>query len=79
MLELVAERQCDGVVLQSDQTFTCVKGISSDDYRKDKQQIFLRLSRIWKTTRSIFTEKGKLVEHWSDELDGYFENCAQVY
>ena len=69
---------CNGVLLQSDGTYAGVTGIKNSARQTEKQEIFLKLRRIWKIARSLFTEKGKLVEVWGEEQDGYYEGCAQV-
>ena len=59
-------------------SYAGVIGIESSNGKSGKQEIFLKLRRVWKVARSIFTEKGKLVEIWGEEQDGYYEGCAQV-
>ena len=76
---MIQEVPCDGVLLQSDGTYAGVTGIQNSARQTEKQEMFLRLRRIWKIARSLFTEKGKLVEVWGEEQDGYYEGCAQVY
>ena len=77
-LEMIQEIKCDGVVRQSDGTYAGVMNINSSIRTGEKQELFLRLRRIWKVARSLFTEKGKLVEVWGEEQDGYYDGCAQV-
>ena len=76
-LEMIDEVPCNGVLLQSDGTYAGVTGIKTAR-QTEKQEMFLRLRRIWKIARSLFTENGKLVEVWGEEQDGYYEGCAQV-
>ena len=77
-LAIIMQIECDGVVLQSDGSYAGVTGVQSSTRGSKQQEIFLKLRRIWKFARSLFTEKGKLVEVWSEERDGYYEGCAQV-